>query len=121
MKTHIFALTCLLTASSLYAQDVKTSTFDMKPYAVLLAGSAADLASTIYAIESTPGAHEANPLLSHGGTPGLIASKLALTAGLTLMVRTMETHGHPKFARSLAYVEGFALGGIAVHNARVGK
>jgi hypothetical protein len=42
------------------------------PSLALLAGSGADLATTLHALHTIPGAREGNPLLSHGGDAGFI-------------------------------------------------
>ena len=89
------------------------------PYAALVAGSSLDLATTLHALHTVPGAHEANPFLSHGGDAGLIAGKVASTAALLFVMRQIGLKGHPKAAQILGYVGGAALAGLGARNARV--
>jgi hypothetical protein len=119
MKRSLLFLVFALSVTSVQAQE--TSRFDMKPYAALIAGSSVDLASTLYALHTTPGAHEANPLLAQGGTPGLIAGKLATTGLLVYMLTKIAHAGHPRAATVMGYIGGAALTGLAVRNARIGK
>lgn len=90
------------------------------PYAAMIGGSGADLASTLYALKHTPGAVEANPLLSHGGDAGLVAGKVASTLGLAMLMKHLSKN-HPTAAKVLGYGGGAALSGLAMHNMKVGK
>jgi len=111
------ALALLLAAVPASAQS--RPTLGLAPYAAVLAGSALDLHTTLAALSSGLG-QEGNPLLSHGGTPGLVAVKSASTVGMLLMVRLVGKT-HPKAARVLGYAVGAGLSGLALHNARVGR
>lgn len=89
------------------------------PYVAVVAGSALDLHTTLSALRSGTG-REGNPLLSHGGTPGLIGVKSASTVGMLLMVRLIG-RTHPRAAQALGYAVGGVLSGLAWQNAKVGR
>jgi len=86
------------------------------PSLALLAGSGADLATTLHALHTIPGAREGNPLLSHGGDAGFILTKAGTTLALVAAVHRLAT-GHPMLARVIGYGGGVALAGVAWHNA----
>lgn len=90
------------------------------PYLVLTIGSGIDLATTLDATRTGRG-QEANPFLSHGGTPGLVVGKVVATTALALMMKGLAGKGHPRAAKVIGYVTGIALAGIAAHNAQVGR
>ena len=99
----------LLVAAPVSAQSIA-------PSIALLAGSSADLVTTLRALHTIPGAREGNPLLSHGGDAGLIAVKLGTTAALVLAIHQfMPTH--PTVAKVIGFGGGIALSGIAARNA----
>jgi len=91
------------------------------PYLVLTVGSSLDLATTLHALHTVPGAVEGNPLLNHGGDAGLIAGKVASTAALLFVMRQTALKGHPKLASVIGYVGGAVLTGVAMRNAQVGR
>lgn len=91
------------------------------PYVTLSVGSGIDLVTTLNALHSVPGAVEANPVLSHGGDPGLIVGKVVSTAALMVVMRQIGLKGHPRAAQILGYVSGAALAGLGARNARVGR
>ncbi len=117
MKTLTLLVLALLTAAPVAAQE--SPRLDLKPAVALAVGSGLDLASTLYALHSTPGAVEGNPLLAQGGTPGLIGMKLGTTAGLIWAMTKISHQGHPTAAKVIGYVGGAVLSGVAVHNVRV--
>lgn len=84
------------------------------PQTALILGSSVDAASTLYALQN-PKAHEANPILAHGGTVGFLAGKVATTAGLTWAIQKMAPK-HPKVAKVIGYGGGAVLGGLAARN-----
>jgi len=86
------------------------------PSLALLAGSGADLATTLVALHTVPGATEGNPILSHGGDTGLVAVKLGTTAALVFAVHQLMPQ-HPVLARCIGYGGGMALMGVAARNA----
>lgn len=90
------------------------------PYLVLTVGSAVDLVTTLDATRTGRG-QEANPFLSHGGTPGLVVGKVVATTALALMMHGLAGKGHPRAAKVVGYVTGLALAGVAARNARVGR
>jgi len=107
----IVIVSLLLVAAPARAQS-------LAPSLALLAGSGADLVTTLHALHTVPGATEGNPMLSHGGDAGLVAVKLGTTAALVFAVhRLMPTH--PVLARCLGYGGGLALMGVAARNARL--
>ena len=117
MKPIFLALVVLgLTASVLHAQD----RIGPAPSVVLTLGSSIDLATSLSAIHSGRG-KEGNPFLAHIGTPGLVAWKAGATTGMLVLLRKLAAEGHPKLAKTIGYVGGVALGGLGVHNARVGR
>lgn len=101
------------------AAPEKPTGIGVAPYAALVGGSAADLGSTLSALGR--GAHEANPLLSHGGTPGLIAGKAVGTLALAWAMRALANHGHPTAAKAIGYGGGAAFGAAAAHNMTQGR
>ena len=83
------------------------------PYATVIGGNAADLASTLYALKH--GAHEANPAL--GNNPARItALKAAGTIAEVIGLRELAKSGHGRAARLAGYLLGAIPAGIAVHN-----
>lgn len=108
----------LLLIATLCAVAVPASAQSLAPSLALVAGSAADLATTLHALHTVPGATEGNPLLSHGGTAGLVGIKLGTTAALVVAVHRLMPN-HPALARVIGYGGGVALVGIAARNARL--
>jgi hypothetical protein len=88
------------------------------PQTALVIGSALDAGSTIYALHTNPRAHEANPMLAHGGTVGVLAGKVATTAALTWAIQRMAP-SHPRVAKVIGYGGGAVLGGLAARNVAV--
>lgn len=117
MMSRLFVVAFLLVAVPVAAQGP----VGPAPYLVLTVGSGLDLASTLQALHTVPGAQEGNPLLSHGGDAGLIAGKVASTAALALVMNRIAAKGHPRAAKVLGYVAGAALTGLAMRNAQVGR
>ena len=111
MKRRIMlALTLALLSRPAAAQS-------LGPSLALLAGSSADLATTLHALHTFPGAREGNPLLSHGGDAGLILTKAGTTLALVAAAHRLTTHGHPVLARVIGYGGGVVLAGVAWRNA----
>jgi len=87
------------------------------PYVALVAANVADLWTTQAAF--TRGAHEANPVMAPLTFPRMILAKSATTAGLMLVMHALATHGHPRFAKVIGYLDAGAIGAVAISNARV--
>jgi hypothetical protein len=86
------------------------------PYAALIAGNAADLASTVYALESGKG-KEANPVL--GQNPYVIAgAKVGATLTMAFLLKSLAKD-HPKIAKALGYSVGGAMGALGARNIAV--
>lgn len=113
-------LMLLLVAAPAAAAD-RPLTSAIGPSAALLAGSTLDLASTLHALKTVPGAEEGNPILAHGGTAGLVVPKLALTAAIVYSLTRLSHGGHPTAAKWIGYVGGAAFAGIAYRNSQVGR
>lgn len=111
----------ILVALVCVATPVQAQSVGGAPYLTLTIGSAIDLTTTLHALHTVPGAVEANPFLSHGGTTGLVIGKVVSTAALALLMQQIGLRGHPRVARSIGYVAGVALGGLGARNARVGR
>lgn len=90
------------------------------PYAVLVAGQASDLITTLESLHSGRG-REGNALWSSSGTAGFVAIKTSSALAMGFAMKQLASHGHPRAAKVLGYVSGFALVGVGVHNARVGR
>lgn len=106
------------------ASSASAQTHMQKPawsaYTVLVAGNVADLWTTQAALASGRG-YEGNPALWKQGI-GQIA--IAKTGGVLVLVgamRFLETHGHPKIARALGFIDGGVTVSAALHNTRVGR
>lgn len=95
-----------------------TASADPKPYAVMLAGNVADLWTTKVALD-TGRAHEGNPALSRQGIGTITIAKTCSVAVITLAMRVLETHGHPKVAKAIGYIDGGVTFGAAAHNLAV--
>lgn len=109
----------LFTAASLMLPvSVSAQTFDVKPYAVMLAGNMADLWTTKVALD-TGRAHEGNPALNHQGMGRITAVKVGGVSFFIFAMRVLETHGHPKAARLMGYIDGGAMFGVVAHNLAV--
>ncbi len=120
LRAALALVMLLLVAPAVQAQDRPLSS-SIGPSVALIAGSTLDLVSTLQALKTVPGAVEANPLLSHGGTAGLVVTKVALTAALVWSITHLTHQGHSRVASVIGYAGGIVLSGIAVHNARVGQ
>lgn len=110
----VLLIAALLVATPVYAQE-------LAPVVVLSVGSALDLATTVHALATVPGAVEGNPILSHGGTSALVGTKVALTAAVVVAITRLSKRGHPKAAQVLGYVGGFTFAAIAYRNSVVGR
>lgn len=109
-------------AADRYAQTAPAPTPEKKsgigkgPYAALIAGNAADLASTVYALESGKG-REGNPLL--GQNPYVIAgAKIGATLTLGYLMKALAKE-HPKAAKAVGYLVGGSMGALAARNVAV--
>jgi hypothetical protein len=111
----VAALILLAIAAPASAQPVGAA-----PYVVLVFGSSVDLGATLHGIQSGR-AREGNPLRSHGGTPGLVAGKVAGTALLGWGMMRIARHGHPRLAKFVGYAAGIALTGLGARNTQVGR
>jgi hypothetical protein len=98
-----------------------TAAQSLGPSLALLAGSGADLATTLHALHTIPGAREGNPLLSHGGDAGFILTKAGTTLALIAAVHRLTTHRHPVLAGVIGYGCGVALAGVAWRNATLAQ
>jgi hypothetical protein len=110
----------LVAALLLSAIPASAQSIGAAPYVALTLGSSIDLATTLSGIHSGR-AQEGNPLLSHGGTPGLVGVKSASTLGLALAMRHFAKHGHPRAAKVIGYTVGIVLAGVGYRNAQVGR
>jgi hypothetical protein len=108
-------------ASAQTVHTISGSVVQEVPMTVFAIGSSLDLVTTLHALSTVPGAHEANPLLSHGGTAGLIAGKTISTVGILWVMHRLAKAGHPTAARVIGYTGGAVLSGIAWRNTRVGR
>jgi hypothetical protein len=86
--------------------------------ASLVAASVADAVTTERALQRTPGAYEANPLL-HGSAVQRESTKALTTAALVWgLARVGERH--PRLATVLAWTAAGSLAALARHNAQIG-
>lgn len=89
------------------------------PAAMTIAGNAADLGSTMWALKQGH-AHEGNPI--YGQNLGRIAAtKIAATVPQILLERTLINHGHPTAAKVLGALSLGWGASIAAHNVAVGR
>jgi hypothetical protein len=109
-KAEGVAVLCLCLLA--FASPVQAS-WDLKPYAVLIAGQMADVTTTVHQI-NTPALHcrEANPLFgAHPSTMKLLLPKVAVVAGVSLFMRLAEVKG-TRAGRNVAKAVGYALGAM---------
>ena len=86
--------------------------------AAFLSGQSADLATTVWRLQTPAAYREANPLAPHA-LPGLLAVKASGTLGLARLGWHLQHTQHSRLA-ALVYLSGAALGTLAaVHNARL--
>lgn len=85
----------------------------------MIGGNVADIATTLQAIHAGR-AREANPLMGHGGTAGMVAMKAGTTAAEAFLLEKLAKE-HPKAAYIAALTLGGIGGALALHNATVGK
>lgn len=90
----------------------------LRPYVVMVGGNAADLTTTHAALETGRG-HEGNPAWRRRDIGTLTVAKIGGVAALAVVMRTLETHGHPRAAKILGYVDGALTFGVAAHNGRI--
>ncbi len=91
----------------------------LAPYLALIGGNGADLATTLQAISSGRG-REGNPVLAKMGPGGIAAMKVGGTAGIALLMKQLAKE-HPDLAKWIGYLNGGAMGALAVRNATVGR
>jgi hypothetical protein len=91
----------------------------LAPYLALIGGNGADLATTLQAISSGRG-KEGNPLMAKMGPAGIAAMKVGGTAGIALLMKHLAKE-HPGLAKWIGYLNGGAMGALAVRNATVGR
>jgi hypothetical protein len=89
------------------------------PYLALIGGNGADLATTLQAISSGRG-KEGNPVMAKMGPAGIAAMKVGGTAGIALLMKHLAKE-HPDLAKWIGYLNGGAMGALAVRNATVGR
>lgn len=89
------------------------------PYLAMIGGNAADLLTTVQALQSGRG-REGNPVLKGMGPKGIAATKIGATAAIAILMRELAKK-HPDMAKWLGYGDGAAMGALAVHNAKVGR
>ncbi len=109
--TWLMLVVALLCAAPASAQS-------LAPSLALIGGSTADLLTTLAALRTVSGAREANPLLAHGGTVGLVAVKAGVTGVLVYGLRRLAPR-HPRWAQAIGFGGGAVLAGVAVRNARL--
>lgn len=100
-------------------QDDQRRQFHQIGLPAMLGGNIADLGTTLQAIHAGR-ATEANPLMGHGGTAGMVAMKAGTTAAEAFLLEKLAKD-HPKAAFVSALTLGAIGGALAVHNATVGK
>lgn len=113
--TFVYGL--LILAGVLWIASCAVHAQALAPSIAIVAGSALDLGTTLHALQGT--GQETNPVLSHGGTASLVATKVALTALTLWGMRRLSAAGHPKMATWMGYLGGIGFGAIALHNASV--
>lgn len=102
------------------AETVPPAPIGRLPFAVLVAGQASDLITTLESLHSGRG-REGNVLWASSSTAGFVAIKTSSALAMGFAMHQLASHGHPRAAKVLGYVSGFALLGVGVHNARVGR
>lgn len=112
----VCALAIVLVTVPLQAQD----RIGPAPYTVLIVGQMADLTTTLESLHSGRG-KEGNALWSSAGTVGFVVIKTSSALAMGLAMRQLASHGHPRAAKVLGYSAGFALMGVGISNARVGR
>jgi len=90
---------------------------NLTPYVLMVAGNAADLWTTKAAFDR--GAQEANSIMAGLSIGQIAVAKGATTAGMVILMRFLETHGHPRVAKVIGYVDAGATFTAAAHNHRV--
>lgn len=110
----ILFLILLGSASSASAQPAP----NWSAYSVMAAGNMADLWTTKIALDSGR-AHEGNPALERQGIGTITVAKTCGVAVVVVAMRYLETHGHPKVAKTLGFIDGAVLFGVSAHNLQV--
>jgi|GEM_PF-6992891 len=120
MKTLTFVLVVFLMSASAHAQEPKPNTFtNLAPYIVMISGNVADIVTTQQAFSR--GAHEGNGLTDTNKIGVLALQKASFTFAVGLAMHLLETHGHPKAAKALGYIDGSITWGVAAHNHGVAR
>lgn len=88
------------------------------PYIVMIAGNVADLWTTKAAMD-TGRAHEGNPAWVRQDIGTLTAVKIGGVIAIAVIMLMLETHGHPRAAKILGYMDGGLTVGVSAHNWRV--
>jgi len=113
---RVLTLAAALLLSAVVAPAQET-TPSRAHYVWMIAGNAADLWTTRQAFQR--GAVEGNGIVTGRPFGVLTASKVSFVTGLTLAMRLLETHGHPRAAKVLGYVDGTIAFGVTAHNGTV--
>ncbi len=95
-----------------------------EPHQVVYAGAmVADWASTLYMLETHPGIHERNPLVSWAEDRPVLMVSVGAAMDLTAiwLVHRFVKPNHPTLVRVLAYVLGAVRIGMAIHNVRLAR
>lgn len=86
----------------------------------LIAGSALDGVSTLYALSVNPRAKEVNPALNWGGRTSVVIGKLATTSALTWAITKLQPT-HPRIAKAIGFGGGIGLSALAARNLQQAK
>lgn len=126
MKTTIIVVAVLAAlAAPVRAQAPQVAKPDDHPlltaasYVALVSGNIADLWTTKDGLNR--GAVEWNPLFANMSFTGIAATKAILVSGMAVTMHLMATHGHPKAARVVGFLNGGIAWGAALHNIRVAR
>ena len=121
MRTMIIVALVLI-ALPAAAQEKKPVFADLAPYVAVVAGNAADVLSTNAAFQR--GAVEVNPITGFVGSSNIapiLIEKVAVTVTIIAAMRYYASHGHPKAAKVIGYLDGAGMLAVSAHNARVNR
>ena len=88
---------------------------DMKALLLMMAlGRGADVATSLTAFHH--GAIERNPMIASSRPLPFIAQMTAETVGQAYLIHALDTHGHPRWAKAIAFVQIGASSGATFGN-----
>ncbi len=104
------------------AQDPHQSIFTVAPYVVLVSGNVADIVTTSQCFNRGR-CSEGNggPLEGTRNIVPLTLTKGIFVGCLGYLMHSLETHGHPRIAKVIGYVDGGVTFAAAMHNTRVAR